>query len=73
MMQLREERLGTASPEVDDEKRMLADLLKETGRLRNRKARSLENFLKANSYGINNDRIKGTTRFLSSVIPNFTK
>ncbi|XP_062026509.1 protein KINESIN LIGHT CHAIN-RELATED 3 [Rosa rugosa] len=55
---MREEKLGTANPDVDDEKRRLADLLKETGKVRNRKARSLENLLDANSHGINNDGIK---------------
>ncbi|XP_078438834.1 protein KINESIN LIGHT CHAIN-RELATED 2-like [Wolffia australiana] len=40
----REEKLGTANPDVDDEKRRLAELLKEAGRVRSRKARSL-NFL----------------------------
>ncbi|KAK9926892.1 hypothetical protein M0R45_024100 [Rubus argutus] len=55
---MREEKLGTANPDVDDEKRRLAELLKETGRVRNRKARSLENLLDANSHGINKDGIE---------------
>ncbi|VFQ74816.1 unnamed protein product [Cuscuta campestris] len=42
---IREEKLGTANPEVDDEKKRLGELLKEAGRARNRKARSLENLL----------------------------
>lgn len=42
---IREEKLGTANPDVDDEKRRLAELLKEAGRVRNRKARSLETLL----------------------------
>ncbi|KAL3526422.1 hypothetical protein ACH5RR_011078 [Cinchona calisaya] len=42
---LREERLGTANPVVDDEKRRLAELLREAGRVRNRKSRSLETLL----------------------------
>ena len=29
---MREEKLGTANPDVDDEKRRLAELLKEAGR-----------------------------------------
>ncbi|KAK4775357.1 hypothetical protein SAY86_010292 [Trapa natans] len=33
---MREERLGTANPHVDDEKRRLEELLKETGRVRSR-------------------------------------
>ncbi|XP_057952063.1 protein KINESIN LIGHT CHAIN-RELATED 3-like [Malania oleifera] len=55
---LREEKLGTANPDVDDEKRRLAELLKEAGRVRNRKARSLETLLDANSQAINHDGIK---------------
>nr|XP_010940045.1 protein KINESIN LIGHT CHAIN-RELATED 1 [Elaeis guineensis]XP_019710570.1 protein KINESIN LIGHT CHAIN-RELATED 1 [Elaeis guineensis] len=39
---IREEKPGIANPDVDDEKRRLAELLKEGGRVRNRKARSLE-------------------------------
>lgn len=46
---MREEKLGTANPDVDDEKRRLAELLKEAGRTRNRKARSLETLLDTNS------------------------
>ncbi|XP_074559457.1 protein KINESIN LIGHT CHAIN-RELATED 1-like [Curcuma longa] len=45
---LREEKLGTANPDVDDEKRRLAELLKEAGRVRNRKLRSLETLLDTN-------------------------
>ncbi|GAU47568.1 hypothetical protein TSUD_389180 [Trifolium subterraneum] len=42
----REEKLGTANHNVDDEKRRLAELLKEAGRARNRKSkRSLETLL----------------------------
>ncbi len=55
---VREEKLGTANPDVDDEKKRLSELLKEAGRARNRKARSLENLLDANTHGINNDGIK---------------
>ncbi|KAF5459884.1 hypothetical protein F2P56_019796 [Juglans regia] len=54
----REVKLGTANPDVSDEKRRLAELLKEAGRARNRKVRSLENLLDANSHGINNNGIK---------------
>ena len=46
---MREEKLGTANPDVDDEKRRLAELLNEAGRVRSRKAISLENLLDANS------------------------
>lgn len=55
---MREEKLGTANPDVDDEKRRLAELLKEAGRVRSRKARSLENLLDANSQHVNDDGIK---------------
>jgi hypothetical protein len=54
----REEKLGTANPDVDDEKRRLAELLKDAGRGRNRKARSLENLLDANSHSVNNGGVK---------------
>ncbi|KAL8140769.1 hypothetical protein V2J09_006790 [Rumex salicifolius] len=46
----REDKLGTANPDVDDEKRRLAELLKEAGRVRSRKARSLENLMDMNSH-----------------------
>lgn len=39
---LREEKLGTADPVVDDEKRRLAELLREAGKVRRRESRSLE-------------------------------
>ncbi|KAG0463880.1 hypothetical protein HPP92_019501 [Vanilla planifolia] len=54
---VREERLGTANPDVDDEKRRLAELLKEAGRARSRKARSLEHLLDANSSILKKDAI----------------
>ncbi|KAI0524001.1 hypothetical protein KFK09_003365 [Dendrobium nobile] len=49
VVEVREVKLGTANPDVDDEKRRLAELLKETGRVRNRRAKSLEHLLDANS------------------------
>nr|XP_043607321.1 protein KINESIN LIGHT CHAIN-RELATED 2-like isoform X2 [Erigeron canadensis] len=39
---MREEKLGTANPDVDDEKRRLAELLEDAGRHRNKKSLSLE-------------------------------
>lgn len=45
----REEKLGTANPDVDEEKRRLAELLKEAGRVRSRKNRSLDSLLDSNS------------------------
>lgn len=47
---MREEKLGTANPDVDDEKRRLGELLKEAGRVRSRKAKSLENLLETNPF-----------------------
>lgn len=58
VVEMREEKLGTANPDVDDEKRRLAELLKEAGRVWSRKARSLENLLDANSHSISNDGVK---------------
>ncbi|XP_061375939.1 protein KINESIN LIGHT CHAIN-RELATED 2 isoform X2 [Gastrolobium bilobum] len=56
---MREEKLGTANPDVDDEKRRLAELLKEAGRARNRKSRiSLENLLDSNPQLIKDNGIK---------------
>ena len=51
---VREEKLGTAHFDVVDEKRRLDVLLKETGRVRDRKTMSLENLLDVNSCPINN-------------------
>ncbi|KAK9669426.1 hypothetical protein RND81_13G129000 [Saponaria officinalis] len=55
---MREEKLGTANPDVDDEKRRLTELLKEAGRVRSRKARSLENLFDGNSQRVTGDFIK---------------
>ncbi|CAI0455232.1 unnamed protein product [Linum tenue] len=45
VVRMREQKLGTANPEVVDEKRRLAELLKEAGRARNRKSIALLSFL----------------------------
>ena len=59
ILKVREEKLGTANPDVDDEKKRLAKLLKEVGRARNKKGKSLGNLLHSNS-----QRIKeGTKRW----------
>ncbi|XP_068644983.1 protein KINESIN LIGHT CHAIN-RELATED 1-like [Aristolochia californica] len=50
ILKVREEKLGTANPDVDDEKKRLTELLKEAGRVRNKKAKSLENLLDSNSH-----------------------
>ncbi|KAL3529553.1 hypothetical protein ACH5RR_008875 [Cinchona calisaya] len=57
---MREEKLGTANPDVDDEKKRLIELLKEASRVRNRKARSLENLFDSNNRTntLKNDGIK---------------
>lgn len=49
VLKLREEKLGTANPDFDDEKKRLAELLKEAGRSRNKKAKSLENLIDPNA------------------------
>ncbi|TQD91392.1 hypothetical protein C1H46_023012 [Malus baccata] len=49
VLRVKEEKLGTANPDFDDEKKRLAHLLKEAGRARNRKGKSLENLLHSNS------------------------
>lgn len=51
---LREEKLGTANPDVYDEKRRLSELLKEAGRVRSRKSLSLEHLLDSNAGSLNN-------------------
>uniref|UniRef100_A0A5B6Z5M0 Uncharacterized protein n=1 Tax=Davidia involucrata TaxID=16924 RepID=A0A5B6Z5M0_DAVIN len=55
---MREEKLGTANPDVDNEKRRLEELLKEAGRVRYRKNRSLEALLDTNAQTITKDGIK---------------
>lgn len=52
ILKVREEKLGTANPDVDDEKKRLAQLLKEVGRARNKRGKSLENLLHSNSQRI---------------------
>ncbi|XP_009334358.2 protein KINESIN LIGHT CHAIN-RELATED 1-like [Pyrus x bretschneideri] len=49
VLKVKEEKLGTANPDFDDEKKRLAHLLKEAGRARNRKGKSLEKLLHSNS------------------------
>ncbi|KAG6395954.1 hypothetical protein SASPL_142088 [Salvia splendens] len=51
---LREERLGTANPDVEDEKERLAILLKEAGQSRTKTSRSLETLL------VKNDAVHGS-------------
>lgn len=54
IVEVREEKLGTAHFDVVDEKRRLDELLKETGRVRKRKTKSLEILLDVNACTINN-------------------
>lgn len=49
VLKLREEKLGTTNPDLDDEKERLAELLKEAGQSKNRKQNSLENLSVSNS------------------------
>ncbi|KAM7275473.1 hypothetical protein ACFE04_017339 [Oxalis oulophora] len=44
ILKMREEKLGTANPDVNDEKSRLAELLKEAGRTQNRNGKKLESF-----------------------------
>lgn len=60
---MREEKLGTANPDVDDEKRRLAELLKEAGRTRSKKGKSLENLLDANSLRTKKEGTKRRSKF----------
>lgn len=55
---MREEKLGTANPDVDDERRRLSELLKEAGRARNRKTRSLVTLLDNDPEIIKDDGIE---------------
>ncbi|XP_073031387.1 protein KINESIN LIGHT CHAIN-RELATED 1 [Primulina eburnea] len=49
ILKLREEKLGTANQDFNDEKARLSELLKEAGRSRNKEAKSLENLIDPNS------------------------
>ena len=60
VLKLREEKLGTAHPDVEDEKKRLTELLKEAGRTRNRTTKSLENLLDGNSRKVKKE---GTRRW----------
>lgn len=59
IVEMREEKLGTAGFDVDEEKKRLAELLKEAGKVRSRKARSLQNLFDPNYQSTtNNDAIE---------------
>ncbi|KAK9004077.1 hypothetical protein V6N11_001890 [Hibiscus sabdariffa] len=55
VVDIREEKLGTANPDVIDEKRRLGELLKEAGRVRSRKSRSLVTLLDTSTKIIKDD------------------
>ncbi|KAJ8753615.1 hypothetical protein K2173_022856 [Erythroxylum novogranatense] len=57
IVRAREEKLGTANPDVDDEMRRLTELLKEAGRVQGRTGRSLQNLLGAQPDSINKDGV----------------
>lgn len=46
---MREEKLGIANPDFEDEQRRLGELLKEAGKTRDRQAKSLENLIDPSS------------------------
>ncbi|KAF8037526.1 hypothetical protein BT93_B0428 [Corymbia citriodora subsp. variegata] len=56
---MREEKLGTANPDVEDERQRLSELLKEAGKVRNRKSRRLEALLDSDTDSIQDDGIRG--------------
>lgn len=64
ILKIREEKLGTANPDVDDEKKRLAELLKEAGRTRNKKGKSLENLLDTYSYRTKKESAKRWSTFV---------
>lgn len=63
VLKLREEKLGIANPDFEDEKRRLSELLKEAGRKRDKKAKSLENLIDPNSK--KTTKKEGTRRWAS--------
>ncbi|KAB1219658.1 Nephrocystin-3 [Morella rubra] len=63
ILKVREEKLGTANPDVEDEKKRLAELLKEAGRDRNRKGKSLENLFDPSSHTMKKELTKSFSAF----------
>ncbi|WCJ20967.1 Tetratricopeptide repeat (TPR)-like superfamily protein [Euphorbia peplus] len=55
---MREQKLGTANPDVDDEKRRLSELLKDAGKVRNRKSRALVTLLDTELQFLQEDAIE---------------
>lgn len=55
---MREEKLGTANPDVEDERQRLSALLKEAGKVRNRKSRRLETLLDTNTDTIKDEGVR---------------
>ncbi|XWS29817.1 hypothetical protein CRYUN_Cryun24cG0062900 [Craigia yunnanensis] len=58
VVDMRKEKLGTANLDVIDEKRMLGELLKETGRVQSRKPRSLVTLIDTSTHIIKDDYMK---------------
>lgn len=49
VLKMREEKLGIANPDFEEEKRRLGELLKEAGKTRDRKPKSFENLIDPHS------------------------
>ena len=63
ILKMREEKLGTANPDVDEEKKRLYELLKEAGRVRKKKGKSLENLIDSNFLKMKKEGRKRRTTF----------
>ncbi|XP_051148781.1 protein KINESIN LIGHT CHAIN-RELATED 1-like [Andrographis paniculata] len=57
VLKLREEKLGTANPDFDEERKRLAELLKESGKSWNKKTKSLGNLFNPNRTRAENRRM----------------
>lgn len=57
ILKVREEKLGTANPDVEDERKRLSELLKEAGKSRNKTTKSLSNL-----FGSKSQRAKKETK-----------
>ncbi|KAH9319773.1 hypothetical protein KI387_021542, partial [Taxus chinensis] len=61
ILEVKEDRLGTVHPDVEDERKRLTELLKESGRSRSRKTQTLQDLLVLST--------KHSCRFLGNVTP----
>ncbi|XP_071701861.1 protein KINESIN LIGHT CHAIN-RELATED 3-like [Rutidosis leptorrhynchoides] len=57
IVEMREEKIGTAGFDVEDEKNRLSELLKEAGKVRSRKTRSLENLFSSSYQSTNKNDV----------------